>query len=187
MSEAKPDPQMEMLAEQASLAALDLLSPAELALLPRPLVDRYREAAALLGEQIQPVAPAPALRERLMRRLADYEQLKPAAEVRTFDGGWRPTGLPGIDFQPLYHDKKSGMFTNLVRMEPGAKYPRHLHFDDEQCLVLRGDVRWNEARYQQGDFVATRAGTVHPTLETDEGNLLLIISGHNEFMPEGAS
>ncbi|MBY0508059.1 MAG: cupin domain-containing protein [Bryobacteraceae bacterium] len=174
----------EQLAEQASLAALDFLSPGELALLPRHVVDQYREAAALLAVPVAPVAPPPQLRDRLMRRVADYQELQPASEVRTFDGGWRATGLPGIDFKPLYHDRKTGMFTQLVRMEPGARYPRHQHFDDEQCLVLKGDVRWGEAQYLEGDFVTTRAGIVHPTLETRQGNLLLIISGHNEFLPE---
>jgi anti-sigma factor ChrR (cupin superfamily) len=118
--------------------------------------------------------------------VSDYEALKPASEVRTFDGGWRATGLPGIEFKPLYHDQKSGMYTNLVRMEPGALYPRHIHYDDEQCLVIKGDVRWGEARYLEGDFVATRAGVVHDTLETDAGNVLLIISGHNEFLHDHA-
>ena len=175
------------LAEQASLAALDFLTPSELARLPSHLVARYREAAALVGMVIEPVTPPAGLRDRLMRRVADYQQMQPASEVRTFDGGWRATGLSGIDYKPLYHDQKSGMFTQMLRMAPGAQYPRHKHFDDEQCLVLQGDVRWGEAHYLEGDFVTTKAGTVHPTLETVGGNLLLIISGHNEFVPEPAS
>lgn len=174
-------------AEEISLAALEFLSPSEVAALPRELVDAEREAAALLAAGVPAVTPPPGLRDRLMNRVAAYQGLKPASEVRTFDGGWRTTGLPGIDFKPLYHDKKSGMFTQLVRMEPGAQYPRHLHHDDEQCLVIEGDVYWGEARYLQGDFVTTKAGAVHPTLETERGNVLLIISGHNEFVHEPAS
>lgn len=55
-----------------------------------------------------------------------------------------------------------------------------MHYDDEQCLVLQGAVRWGESRYLQGDFVATRAGVVHQTLK------LPIISGHNEFVEHRA-
>lgn len=187
MSDPKPITMTEdELEEQASLAAFDFLSPAELALLPRHVVHRYREAASLLAMPVQPVAPPPALRERLMRRLANHQQLQPVSEVRTFDDGWRTTGMAGIDIKPLYHDKKTGMFTQIVRMSPGSHYPRHMHFDDEQCLVLEGDVSWGELRYLQGDFVTTKAGIEHPTLETAHGNLLLIISGHNEFVPEHA-
>lgn len=174
----------EELAERVSLAALEFLTPAEAADLPRQLIAADREAAALLGGLLEPVPPPPSLRDRLLRRVSEYEQLKPASEIRTYDGGWRHTGFPGIDFKPLYHDAKSGLYTNLVRMQPGAQYPRHIHYDDEQCLVISGDVRWGDSRYLQGDFVATRAGVVHPTLETDGGNVLLIISGHNEFLPE---
>lgn len=175
------------LAEQASLAALDFLTPSELVRLPRQTVDWYREAAVLVAMPLKPVTPPAGLRNRLMRRVADYQQIPPASEVRTFDGGWRATGLAGIDFKPLYHDKKTGMFTQMVRMAPGAQYPRHMHFDDEQCLVLKGDVHWGEAHYLEGDFVTTKAGIVHPTLETVQGNVLLIISGHNEFVPEHAN
>ena len=192
MNDTKPKPiTSDELAEQVSLAALDFLSPAESAALARNLGARQlladeREVAALLGSVVPLVAPPPGLRDRLMRRVADYQELKPASEVRTFDGGWRTTGLPGIDFKPLYHDRKSGMFTQLVRMEPGARYPQHMHYDDEQCLVLQGDVRWGESRYLQGDFVTTSAGVLHQTLETDAGNVLLIISGHNEFVEHHA-
>ena len=192
MSDTKPKSiTAEELAEQVSLAALDFLSPAELANLVQTIgfrlsVEEEREVAALLGAAVQMVVPPPGLRDRLMRRVAEYQQLKPASEVRTFDGGWRTTGLPGIDFKPLYHDKKSGMFTQLVRMEPGARYPQHMHYDDEQCLVLQGDVRWGESRYLQGDFVATSAGVMHQTIETDAGNVLLIISGRNEFVEHDA-
>lgn len=188
MSEDKPI-QMndDELAEQISLAALEFLSPAEVAALPRDLVSLDREAVALLAAEVNPVAPPPGLRVRLMNRVAAHQELQPAAEVRTFDGGWRTTGLPGIDYKPLYHDKPSGMFTQLLRMQPGARYPRHRHHDDEQCLVLEGDVRWGEIRYLKGDFVTSKAGTVHPTLETEQGNVLLIISGHNEFVHDHAS
>ncbi len=183
MSEPKPlQMTAEELAEQISLAALEFLSPAEVAALPRQLVDEERGAAALLAADVTPIAPPPGLRDRLMNRVAAYQELQPAAEVRTFDGGWRTTGLPGIDFKPLYHDKISGMFTQLLRMQSGAQYPRHRHHDDEQCLVLEGDVRWGESHYLKGDFVTSKAGTVHPTLETEQGNVLLIISGHNEFV-----
>lgn len=185
MSDGKPKQMTaDELAEQVSLAALDILSPSELAAIPRHLIDEEREVAALFGQQVRLVTPPPHLRARLMQRLADHQQLQPAAEVRTYDGGWRTTGLPGIDFKPLYHDKKAGLYTQLVRMEPGARYPKHIHFDDEQCLVLEGDVRWGEARYQRGDFVTTRSGAVHPVLETEHGNVLLIISGHNEFIAD---
>lgn len=67
------------------------------------------------------VSAMAAKQEVAMGELFDLTRL---AEC-VFDGGWRTTGLPGIDFKPLYQDKKSGMFTRLLRMEPGARYPPH--------------------------------------------------------------
>ena len=187
MSELRPLAQSEQeLDDQLSLAALDWLSPADLATLPPALVQEVREAVALLGALVEPVAPPPGLRERLLRRVSNHAELTPASEVRSFDGGWRATGVDGIAYKRLYHDQKSGLYTSLLRMERGARYPRHLHHDDEQCLVIEGDVRWGEVSYHQGDFVASKAGTVHETLETESGNVLLIISGHNEFIDQPA-
>jgi anti-sigma factor ChrR (cupin superfamily) len=141
------------------------------------------EAAALLALSLEPVAPPEFLRDRLAARLAaPGADWRPAAEIRKGAGVWKPTGVPGIDFQLLYADPKSGLGTYLLRMAPGSRYPAHRHFDNEQCLLLEGDLRWGAVSYQAGDFLVSGDGSVHPEVTTQGGNVQLIISGKFEFL-----
>jgi len=62
-------------------------------------------------------------------------------------------------------------------MEPGAVYPAHRHSRTEQCLILEGDLIHDDHVYHPGDFTWALAGTIDPSLQTETGALLLIISG----------
>lgn len=168
--------------ELAALAALGMLPAAERKGVPRELVQEMTEAAALLAETVEPVAPPASVRERLMSGVANYESLKPVADVRAYDDNWADSGIPGVDMKVLYRDKKLRRSTFLLRMAPGSKLPAHHHHDDEQCLVLSGDVRWGELVYREGDFVVMGNDTTHPVVSTIGGNVLLLVAGHNEYV-----
>jgi len=148
----------------------------------RPERVDHEETAALLAGAIKPVLPKPSLKARVMTRIAQYESLNPLADVRPYDGEWIPTGVPGLEIRNLFHDRGTGRTTMLVRMQPGVRFPAHKHGDDEQCLVIEGDIRWGELVYQKGDFVAMGKSTMHPEIYTETGNVLLIIAGRNEFV-----
>ena len=167
--------------ESAAMAALDLASPSEAASVPKRLVADMREAAWLLAESLTPIAPAPALKSRLLSRVAQFEQLKPLADVRRNEEHWVNAGVPGADIKQLFHEAESGRSTYLLRMQPGVSLPAHFHHDTEQCLVLKGDIGWGDLVYEEGDFIVMGKGTKHPEIRTINGNLLLLISGHTEF------
>ena len=167
--------------ETAALAALDLASPSEAASVPRELAAEMREAAWLLAESLTPMAPAPSLKSRVLARVAQFEQLKPLADVRRNDDHWVSAGLPGIETKPLFQEDATGRSTYLVRMQPGVRVPAHYHHDAEQCLVLKGDICWGDLAYEEGDFVVMGKGTRHPETHTVNGNLLLFMSGRLEF------
>jgi anti-sigma factor ChrR (cupin superfamily) len=168
--------------ETAALAALDLASPVEAALVPTQLVAEMREAAWLLAESPAPVPPAPALKSRLLLRVAQFEQLKPLADVRRNEEHWVSAGMPGIDIKPLFQEDDTGRSTYLLRMQPGVRLPAHYHHDAEQCLVLKGDICWGDLVYEEGDFIVMGKGTMHPEIHTVHGNLLLLMSGRTEFV-----
>ena len=139
-------------------------------------------AAAILADTIAPAQPKPELRDRLTARIAAYEELKPLAELRTHEGAWSSAGAPGVEMRRLFRDPDSGRTTLLLRMEPGARLPAHRHGDHEQCLVLSGDIGWGELIYREGDFVTMGKGTSHPEIRSEQGNLLLLVAGRNEFV-----
>src|SRR4051794_28577045 len=117
--------------ESAALATLGFLSPREAMATPRHAIVQMGEAAALLAEAVAPVAPAPLLKDRLLARVADFEVLKPLADVRRDENTWFHSGMPGIDIKPLFKEASTGRNTYLVRMEPGARMAPHHHGDIE--------------------------------------------------------
>ena len=144
--------------------------------------DEEIAAMSLLAGLTTPVSPARSLKARVMTRIAQYESLKPLADLRTYDGEWTAVGIPGVEIRNLFRDRSTGRTTMLVRMQPGVRFPSHLHHDDEQCLVIEGDIRWGELVYEKGDFVVMGKSTTHPEIHTETGNVLLIIAGRNEFV-----
>jgi anti-sigma factor ChrR (cupin superfamily) len=173
----KPDQQ-----DSAVLTALGLASPDEAASAPEELVTGLREAARVLAEGVAPVPPSPALKDRLMSRVAQFEQLKPAADVRRNEEDWVATGVPGVAIKPLFTDRSKRTSTLLMRMDPGVSYPAHNHHGAEQCMVLKGDVRWGDLVYEEGDFLVMGQGSHHPEIHTVHGNILLLVSGGLEFV-----
>jgi len=167
--------------ESAAMAALDLALPSEAAWVPKHLVADMREAAWLLSESLTPVPPAAAVKSRLLSRVAQFEQLKPLADVRRNEEHWVNAGMPGVDIKPLFQEGESGRSTYLLRMQPGVSLPAHFHHDTEQCLVLKGDIGWGDLVYEEGDFIVMGKHTKHPEIRTINGNLLLLISGRTEF------
>jgi len=96
--------------------------------------------------------------------------------VRAGEGEWRETEDRGVSFKLLFVDRERATVTTLLRMEPGARIPRHRHLGVEQCLVLEGDVRSGPHRMTAGDFNCSLPGSIHDELTTDGGALLLLVS-----------
>jgi len=143
---------------------------------------KWLEAWDLAGavEAITAVAPPPDLRARLMSRVAQAAAGAPVVEIRAGQGRWRPSGMPGVQMQMLYHEAETGRSTLLFQLEAGAFLPAHKHGAAEQCLVLAGDFFWEGYEYGPGDFVVLGVDTVHPRVGTRQGATVLIVAGHNE-------
>jgi anti-sigma factor ChrR (cupin superfamily) len=167
--------------ETAALAALGVLPPREAMAAPRRAIGQMEEAAALLAESIEIVTPPAGLRDRLLGRIAAFEQLKPVADVRADENTWVRSGMPGVDIKTLFKEPGLGRTTYLVRMAPGARLPAHKHGDIEQCLMIEGDIWWGDIAYRKGDFMAMGKDSEHPEVYTVGGNVMLLIAGHNEF------
>ena len=46
---------------------------------------------------------------------------------------------------------------------------------------MKGDVRFGDLVYEEGDFVVMGTGTDHPEIHTMGGATLLLVAGHTEF------
>jgi anti-sigma factor ChrR (cupin superfamily) len=136
----------------------------------------FAELAAELGFAGPLERPSPGLKARLMAAIE--ATLPPGVHILRQGGKkWRPTPYPGVFYKSLFMDRETQMHTLLLKLEPGAIYPRHRHARPEQCLVVSGDVSMGEAiQLSQGDFEWAEGQTTHDGVTTRNGCELLIIS-----------
>ncbi len=143
----------------------------------------FPELAAEFGLSLPLLAPPAALKEKLMAAVRQTP-LNPAPGVFVIPargGDWKSTPWPGVSYKRLFHDRDTEMLTLILKLGPGARYPRHRHAKAEQCLVLSGTVEMGQhVRIAAGDFEWAEAYTEHDELYSSEGCELLIIASRRD-------
>lgn len=104
----------------------------------------------------------------------NHAHLPPMATrfVDTASLPWEQTKFPGVEIKTLLLDKKSGLVTVLLRMEPGAQLPDHEHVLIEQTYVIEGRLVCGEGEITAGNYSWRPAGSRH-SAGTPEGGLML--------------
>jgi len=154
---------------------------------PDPLFDTPLTEALL--EAQSPIMPPPerasALRQRVLAVTAAARPSDSAEHlthlthvtIRSVDGLWVPL-LPGISLKLLREDASTRSY--LLRMAPGATLPAHGHSQEEECMVLEGDVRLGDVQVRAGDYHLAHSGLPHGDLRTD-GGCLLFLRGQKHY------
>ncbi len=96
--------------------------------------------------------------------------------VRTGAKQWRPMSDAGNHVKILRIDDATGQQVVLIRMEPGARYPVHVHPGGEDVFVLEGSVHLGAETLHAGDYLYTEPGGVHAAW-TDEGCTMYVSVG----------
>ncbi len=137
------------------------------------------ETLELLGMAPAPVDLPPdrmqALRARVMERISQEKasELPPFVTIRAGEGEWIEIA-PKIEKKCLHIDHAAGTESYLLRVQPGAEAPGHLHEQDELCLVLEGEVTFDDLPLRAGDWHFARKGSRHGTARTQTGALLYL-------------
>jgi anti-sigma factor ChrR (cupin superfamily) len=141
-------------------------------------------AVRALVAEIEPVAPAPSLKQSILAALpkeaprsADRAAAAklPGFEFRfTDDDAFKPTPYPGVSVRMLHVDKDRKQFACLMRLEPGAVYPCHPHDGPEECIVLEGEIFVGDVKMRRGDYQRAEPGTQHIEQRSETGALLFI-------------
>jgi anti-sigma factor ChrR (cupin superfamily) len=122
-------------------------------------------AAQLTPEQIE------KWREKALK-------LQPTANgsvyVKPQDMEWAPSQFPGIQIKVLYKDEEAGEMTCLLKWEPGARLPFHMHPENEQSLVLEGSFSDHDGICRAGEYVWRTPGSMHET-HSAEGCVILAV------------
>lgn len=86
---------------------------------------------------------------------------------------WTPSKFaPGVEVKNL--GKANGRGMQLVRFQPGASFPAHLHTDVEFLFMLEGEVFQNGRRLHAGCSTVAPAGT-HDTEFVSPSNCTFLL------------
>jgi anti-sigma factor ChrR (cupin superfamily) len=173
---------------ESRLAAGDAALAAEVRLL--------QDAADALLQDVDPVAPSPAVRRRLMQHIDDLSPKAPQIwrawdtsddtpffTLRAGDGQWEETGVEGVQVRRLFVDRPGNRMTAMFRMAAGSEYPEHEHDGPEECYVLQGDLHvGDDFVMNAGDYQRALPGSEHGRQWTKNGCLLLVTCSLSDEM-----
>jgi quercetin dioxygenase-like cupin family protein len=115
-----------------------------------------------------------AMHERILQRI--QEQAPDGTfTIRAADMQWVSAG-PGVEVKVLRRDAERNDQTVLIRMQPGSVVVGHRHTQEEECLILEGEVFIGNYRLAAGDMHVARPGVVHAAIRAPHGALLMIRS-----------
>jgi anti-sigma factor ChrR (cupin superfamily) len=172
---------------QAALYALGALDGAEAAEFERRLaagdaechaeLDAFRATAADLAYGAEAQPPPPALRARLLERIAAVEA--PVVEqdglrfVRSGRLDWQAYPQGEVETKLLF-GTPDGRRTHLVRVPPGGSLPPHRHTGVEEIYLIEGDMEVAGFLMRSGDYCRAEPGSVHDGIRTTAGCVFII-------------
>lgn len=86
---------------------------------------------------------------------------------------WKPF-RPGVEIHRLYGDNKQGASAALLKYEPGASVPEHIHTGYEHIIVLSGAQSDQRGNHTAGTLAINPPGSSH-NIVSKSGCIVLII------------
>lgn len=136
-----------------------------------------------LARAAQPLEMGAAQRESLRAKILARVNAPPPADtytVRSAEGAWTRIG-PLAEIKLVRRDWQANNQSILVRLAAGAEVATHGHRQEEECVVLEGELMIGEHVFRAGDVHVARPGATHVGMRTRTGCLLYIRS---EIPPE---
>jgi anti-sigma factor ChrR (cupin superfamily) len=129
-------------------------------------------ALAALAALTQPTDPPEGLLDKIEAKIDALPKRK-ITTLRSDEGEWvKRTNK--IWQKILNKDKESRRAIYLLRCEPGAVIPPHPHLREEHIFVLEGSFTIGDTQVRAGDYHYSKAGTLHGTIRSKAGCLVLI-------------
>jgi anti-sigma factor ChrR (cupin superfamily) len=156
-------------------------------------LDRVTAALASVALGLELAAPGDDVRRRLMRTLEGVGRFAPFVEAlarlcdlspealertlaRVDDAAAWQAGLPGVELQGFAAGPALGpVDAGLLRLSPGATFPRHRHLGHEDTMVLEGGLLDGGALHGPGAVVRHGAGSAHDYAAAPGRPLLIVV------------
>ena len=146
------------------------------------------EDESLLAGAVKPARLGGEQRERMRSRILRRVR-EPAPErtytVRADEGEWLRIS-PTSEIKVVRRDWENNNQSILMRLAAGAEIPAHSHTQEEECVVLEGEVMIGEHTFRAGDVHVALPGATHSDLRTRTGCLLYIRSEIPPYVPRPA-
>ncbi len=183
--------------EQASLYALGALPEAEARVFEAEmrgnaalasLVRSLQDTADLVVLSAPAITPPPALRDKVLNRIAALVAAKKTAATAPLAAlaglnfieaaagkDWKPLPVPGTFIKLLALERERGYAVLLGKLDAGARYPAHINAGPEDFFILTGDLVVGERKLVAGDFHHADGGSQHAENYSAGGCTLLAV------------
>ena len=102
--------------------------------------------------------------------------------TRSADKEWKALPEEGSHIKVLRIDKETGQQAVLLRMDPGTRYPTHLHPGGEDVYVIDGSVQLGADTLGPGDYLYTPPGGIHAVWSKEGCTMLILVGRPIEFV-----
>ena len=149
-------------------------------------LDYFKEIMEDLTYNTVPMEEPVGLEKRLFSKIRSESEHPPKESgflyVRQNEGEWVQV-MEGVRVKQLFEDPDRKYSTVLVKMDPGATFPDHVHAEAEECYIIEGDLHMEGQEFGVGDYIRADAHSVHHAISTKNGCLCIVMSSQeNEIL-----
>jgi hypothetical protein len=120
-----------------------------------------RETAATLAYAEPPLDVPARLKQRLFNRIQQETEVVDFVALRSGELKWKPHPVKGLMMAVLKIDREKREISALIRAEVTVDYPSHQHATGEEIFMLEGELIDRGVTYKSGDYLYSKAGSVH--------------------------
>lgn len=101
------------------------------------------------------------LKQRLFNRIQQETKALDFVALRSEEFKWQPHPVKGLMMAVLNIDRENREISALIRAEKDVEYPSHHHATGEEIFMLQGELIDRGVTYKPGDYLYSKAGSVH--------------------------
>jgi hypothetical protein len=143
----------------------------------RPIIRSF------VGWSTDVLRPADSLWGRLAKRIASETATQPF--LAPLEAPAKPEweeAAPGIHVKILASNAENDSVSMLVRLDPGADYPGHIHAGIEELHLLHGILRVDDRTLYPGDFIHAEAGSGDRRVWSETGCTCFLVTSTKDTL-----
>jgi len=138
---------------------------------------------SFVGWSTDVLRPADSLWGRLAKRIASETATQPF--LAPLEAPAKPEweeAAPGIHVKILASNAENDSVSMLVRLDPGADYPGHIHAGIEELHLLHGILKVDDRTLYPGDFIHAEAGSGDRRVWSETGCTCFLVTSTKDTL-----